>query len=143
MRSARLHAGVGQHPVCGVLHARTLQRWWNRLDAQSCRRSALPSPRRPRSADACAALLSPYCCSSRRRAASCGAGPHVKCFSDGCAGPISRRFPGSLWRGPVGITRPFTTGTYGPLLSRPQNLKVSGLFLGPLRVTVTCRIRAV
>ena len=33
-RSARLHAGGGQHPVCGVLHPRTL-------------RTALEQPRRP------------------------------------------------------------------------------------------------
>jgi hypothetical protein len=97
--------------------------------AELPRRPVLPAIRlaiittHPGPADACAALLSPYCCSSRRRAVSCDAGVHIKCFSDGCADPISRRFPGSLWRRPVGITRSFTTGTYRPLLSRPQNLK--------------------
>src|ERR1700733_13630519 len=47
MRSARLHAGVGQHPVCGVLYGRTLQRRRNSLDAQSCRRDPPCHPHGP------------------------------------------------------------------------------------------------
>ena len=51
------------------------------------------------------------------------AGHRGNCSNDGCADPSGWRFPITLRREPLGITRPFAAGSCRPLLCCPQNLK--------------------